>query len=371
MKIQNKLTVINIFNTAGNTNIGLENFAYIKDENIEKHIILVNQSKVDGLNFIEKTYPNSNIDVHSIFSKNKSSNNFFILLVRLFQVLRKLKPDIVHIHHTKSALLASILKRIITFNLVITAHSTFNRYSLVQKVSFLFSYLTSDTVVCNSKNTFSNIPSIINNKKKRLIYNGVNFKEIDRLSIVTNGDDNIIQFGTVSRMIPEKDHKTLINSFARLVKDHDYSHLRLNLIGDGPLKSRLIQLTKDLMVEDYIRFFGNLSREETYKQLGNLDIFVVSSRYEGFCNAMVEASAASIAIVATNIKPLPEVVGEKNALFFEVGDIDSLILVLKKLCDDKNLRESLGKAASNYVRSRYPLDKSANEYAQLYKEMML
>jgi len=366
---KNKLCVLNMFNTAGSTNIGLENFAYIQDDNIEKHIILVNQSKVDGLNFIKKTYPKSNIKVHSIFSKNKYSNNFFILLERLFKIFKKIKPDIVHIHHTKSALLTSILRIVSGFNLVVTAHSTFNRYSLVQKVSFLFSYLMSNTIVCNSKNTFSNIPSIISNNKKRLIYNGVNFKKIDKSTKGGNRDDNIIQIGTVSRMIPEKDHETLVTSFARLIKAFNYNHLRLNLIGDGPLNSKLIRLSKDLKVEDRIQFFGSLSREETYEQLGNLDIFVVSSRYEGFCNAMVEASAASIAIVATNIKPLPEVVGKNNALFFEVGDINGLTLALKKLCEDENLREKMGKNASDYVRSRYPLDKSANEYLKLYKEV--
>jgi glycosyltransferase involved in cell wall biosynthesis len=81
---------------------------------------------------------------------------------------------------------------------------------------------------------------------------------------------------------------------------------------------------------------------------------------------MVEAAGAGKPVVASNIQPLPEVIGEDNALFFETGDSQGLADQLYKLVQDPAKRKAFGEKAKDFVRYRYSLGRSTREHAKLY-----
>ena len=96
---------------------------------------------------------------------------------------------------------------------------------------------------------------------------------------------------------------------------------------------------------------GSLNRNDVYKMLHEIDIFVVSSKFEGFCNAMVEAMMAGCMIVSTNIQPLPEVLGGKNnGILYKVGDYKTLANKLETLCNSREKIDSYSDKSSTYAK---------------------
>ncbi|KAF0279149.1 hypothetical protein BA897_00020 [Spiribacter roseus] len=167
-------------------------------------------------------------------------------------------------------------------------------------------------------------------------------------------------------MVPQKDLPTLLRGFAKAYAKSEVP-LTLRLVGDGPERCNIDRLIRELDIEDAVELTGALSRYKVYETLVDMDIFVVSSRWEGFCNAMVEAGAAAKAILATDIDPLPEVIGRENAVFFNAGDSEALGKQLLGLSVDSKRREKLGQKARDFVRHRYSLELSAERYRKVYE----
>lgn len=367
--MKHRITVISVFNRVDSGTIPLENFSEVSSARFDKYIVVLQQSQKEADLFIKKTYPESGISVIST-SLNKTNSSYVKPLLHLASIIRQIKPDIVHSHHTLAAIQTSILRLVFKFRLLVTAHNDYSHYSLFQRLGYGFSYMVTDKLVCNSENTLRNLPFLVSKKKKELIYNGVNFSQLD-LALNTSSDrSGEIQVGSICRMVPFKDLQTLVKGFAYLTINLCKSNVRLVLVGDGPERNKLESLVKDLCLDEKVTFTGFLSRQNVYQELSKLDIFVVSSLWEGFCNAMVEAAAAGKAVIATDVEPLPEVIGRENALFFPAGDHQKLAYLLRELLNYPSKRADLGAKSKYFVRSRYSLQASAQNYEVVYQKLV-
>tara|TARA_R110002110_G_scaffold2830_1_gene14163 strand:+ start:94689 stop:95765 length:1077 start_codon:yes stop_codon:yes gene_type:complete len=352
-----KIKVLCLFNKIGYSNIGLENFANVTDENIIKYVFIRKQPVIEAQYILSRLYPNSKIKL-----LHQSGGIF-----QLSDAIKKIKPDVIHAHHTVPAFNASILKYIYRFKLLITAHSVFHAYSFFQKVAFYFSYIMSDLIVCNSNNTKISLPKLVFKNEITVVYNGIDFSLIDEC--YSHHDNKKIRFGTVCRLVPQKDLTTLIKAYSLFSNNIRADAYELVIVGDGPEMTKLKALVSSLNLDQKVTFTGELSRSEVYKQLHKLDIFVVSSVIEGFCNAMVEAASAGKPVIATYTGPLPEVLGKENALFFEPGNIVELSECLGKLFESKHLRELMAHKAKYFVRDIYSIEKSSNMYSLIYLKL--
>jgi glycosyltransferase involved in cell wall biosynthesis len=274
-----------------------------------------------------------------------------------------------HAHHAQAALLAALLRCFPKTRLVTTAHNDFRRYKFRHKISFGFSFLFSDRIVCNSEGTKASLPWFVKQERVLVIYNGVDFRKLDKVDSSTQKTKgNAVTVGTVCRMVPQKDIPTLLRGFAQAYTQSE-TPLTLRLVGDGSQRRVVDRLICELDIKDAVELTGALPRDEAYKNLVHMDIFVVSSRWEGFCNAMVEAAAVGKAIIASDIDPLPEVINRDNALFFEVGDSNALCAQILTLCNNKGERLRMAQCGRDYVRERYSLEVSAREYKEVYQEL--
>src|SRR6185503_10033840 len=105
-----------------------------------------------------------------------------------------------------------------------------------------------------------------------------------------------------ARLSPEKDHVTLLKGFQRLLSDR--MDADLIIVGDGPLKKYLVQLAKDLKIDDKVKFLG--FREDIPQILAAIDIFVLPSTMEGISLTLLEAMAAGKPVVTTFVGGNPE-----------------------------------------------------------------
>lgn len=360
--------IICLINQATQSCIPLENFAKIQKDKLEKHVVSLHQSQQDLEFFLQDCYPGNNLIPHGLAHPdlNRFTNKPFIKYLKL---IRKLKPDLVHAHHTHAVLAGMISRLFLPLHFVLTAHNDFKHFKLHQKLIWFVAFQMGDVVICNSANTRKHLPTSLSPKKIFIIYNGVDFNKINQSSSDYT-DQNGFTIGTVGRMVPQKNLETLLRGFYNYLSNSESNEYYLVLIGDGPDKQKMIDLAEELGIQDRVIFKGEMNREDVYRELGNLDVFVVSSIYEGFCNAMVEAAGAALPVVATDIQPLPEVIGKDNARFFPVGDSQALGTILKELEADSNERERLGRAAQEHVISRYSLEASAAKHVELYKNFV-
>ena len=153
-------------------------------------------------------------------------------------------------------------------------------------------------------------------------------------------------FGTVCRLVDFKNIPLIIKSFEKIIFVHKID-ASLIIIGAGPLEKNLKNLVNKLNLADRVEFTGLLNRDNVYERVRGFDAFIVSSLYEGFCNAMVEAAAIGVPLIVSNITTLREVLGGfQNASFFESNNLDELTNLMRHISSAENF-EIMNKKAIN------------------------
>lgn len=173
--------------------------------------------------------------------------------------------------------------------------------------------------------------------------------------------------GTVCVLRPEKGLSTLLNGFAKLVKQ--YSGARLVIVGSGPELEGLQLLARELAIEDTVWF--EPATAEVPDWLRSIDIFVLPSLSEALSNALMEAMACGCACIASRTGGNPELIGEDDTgLLFEPGNAGELAEKLALLADDQVLRERLAEAAAAKIQSQFSLAASVGRMQEIYEKVL-
>jgi glycosyltransferase involved in cell wall biosynthesis len=167
----------------------------------------------------------------------------------------------------------------------------------------------------------------------------------------------------VGRLIEQKDHATLLRAFA-LVRD-EVPEARLAILGSGPLEARTRALVAELELAGTVFLPG---RTEIRGWLARADVFVHTSRWEGFGIVLLEAMLARLPIVATRVSAVPEIVvdGETGALF-EQGDATGIARALTSLLADPEQARRLGAAGAARARSEFSVAKMVERTLAVYR----
>ncbi len=143
-----------------------------------------------------------------------------------------------------------------------------------------------------------------------------------------------------------------------------------HIAGDGPQMSVLQSLAKELGLGDRVHFLGWQSREQLMKCYGQANIFLFPSRHEGMPNALLEAMASGLPVIASCIAGNEElVVDGETGYLVPSEDIEALRAALKKLLSERTSREQMGKASRQYVEENYSWESTAQQYALLLEKV--
>jgi glycosyltransferase involved in cell wall biosynthesis len=163
---------------------------------------------------------------------------------------------------------------------------------------------------------------------------------------------DVVVLGYTGRLAHIKGPDVLLRAVARL---HTQTlPVRLVIVGEGAEEASLKALTQQLGIRAITHFSGRLPRAEIYGAIKGFDIAAVPSREEGFGLSALEAMAAGVPVVATQIDALQEVVPEGvTGLLCRVSDPASLADALTRLVSDVALRQKLGAAGVAHVSRLY------------------
>lgn len=168
-----------------------------------------------------------------------------------------------------------------------------------------------------------------------------------RLGLPTTG----VVVGTVGRLEARKGTALLIEAAARLIKK-GLPDLRVVVVGDGPLRDELPALAARLGISDHVSMLGD--RPDVAEVLTALDMFVLPSRTEGMSNALLEAMAAALPVVATAVGGNPEVVSaETTGVLVPPDDVTAMADAMLRVAMSPALATELGAAARRRVEERY------------------
>lgn len=209
-------------------------------------------------------------------------------------------------------------------------------------------------------------------EKVKVVYSGVRILDKE-LPLNKKYEEKIIL--NVGRLVEKKGTEYLIKAMNILIRKHN--NVYLYICGDGPLKNKLIDLTKQLRLEKYVKFLGWMKREEIFKLMQQAYIFVLpsvtakSGDTEGLPTVILEAMMFSLPVVATIHSGIPEAVisGETGFLVPE-KDVRSLAEKIDILLSDSHLADRMGRKGRELVEEKFNLGKQIEKLEQIYREFL-
>src|SRR6266436_2159412 len=179
--------------------------------------------------------------------------------------------------------------------------------------------------------------------------------------------DQDVLFVCVARFAPQKNHALLLRAFAQGHASDPNAHLVL--IGDGVLREQLEEQAKNLGLVSQVRFLG--LRADIPDALGAMDVFVLSSDWEGNPLSVIEAMASGLPIVSSAVGGVPDLFESgKEGLMVRPGDVQGLSNSMVYLSRNREARRSFGMAAARRARENYDVSKMVQAYEELYEDVV-
>jgi glycosyltransferase involved in cell wall biosynthesis len=174
-------------------------------------------------------------------------------------------------------------------------------------------------------------------------------------------DDSTFVVGTVARLDPVKDLETLVRAIGSPATRRPVTLL---VIGDGPERSRIEAAARESGGGASVRFLGH--RDDARDLLSACDVYANSSISEGISLTILEAMAAGLPVVATQVGGTPEIVDASCGRLVPSRDAERLATTLGQLANDSALRAALGRTARARVEERFTLDRMIAQYRDTY-----
>jgi len=309
------------------------------------------------------------VPVFEVYNAPGKDFRFFFKLYRFF---KSLGIEIVHAHNGYMWLYSTIPARLAGARVVYTEHSVHENPSrLFLLWSKLMERLT-DKIVVPSKHVRNLLHrrQHVDTSGVKVIYNGVNISRIDKKFDADakrselNISPGVKIIGIVARLVPVKNHECLIDAMeiiaSRMYKCH------LLIIGDGPRRTFLEKKVQDLGLGSIVSFMGN--RKDVPELLKIMDLFVLCSNSEGFPVSILEAMAAGVPVVATNVGGVKEALADGLAgRLVSPANPKELADAMMEVLADPDTRRKFKEAARELINEYFSVDIMVRRYMDVYR----
>ena len=311
-----------------------------------------------------------------IFVLNKPPGLSFKTILKLSEVIRKIRPHIVHTHNFGPLIYTTAAKFISPpFKLLHGEHGMIKPEDNTKfKIGLRkFCYKQCDlihTVSCGLKDYFVNLG--FPPKKILPVFNGVDtekFKPEYKLDVrrELNLPENAIILGVVGRFDRGKRHRELIEAFNNMADN--FKNVYLLFVGDGGTDcDQVKEIANRSPYRERIIFAGYQRNMAPYYQA--MDILIIPSLKEGFPNVLLEAMACGIPALAHPTPGTSETITDgKDGFLRNLESVDMICESVKEVISDLNRIKFLGECARQKVQTQFSLQKMANDYADVYRNL--
>ncbi|GAX39157.1 glycosyl transferase [Tolypothrix sp. NIES-4075] len=356
------LHVINSFEGGGAEKLTLQIHQMCLQQGIDSHALSLMQSSAGSL-------PNA-------YSLGFDSPYQLSVPFKLYSFLSQPQwkdINVIHVHLFPSQLFTPIISRYLNLkaSLITTEHSTVNWRrnkfygKLIDKI--FYSFYQRIICVCSAAadSLLDSQPQLM--KKITTIHNGIDIQEyLPNSTLKIKGNTPIII--SIGRLVELKNYATAIRALNK-ISEQAFEYW---ILGSGVLEYELRELVNSLNLESKVKFLG--FRTDVPDLLHQADIFLLTSLWEGFNLSLLEAMAAELPVIVSNVPGVREAVTEESdekshvAFLVEPLSEDDIANKLSKLLADQNLRLTMGKNAQ--IRSsRFDIKQTVTKYIDLYQKM--
>lgn len=333
----------------------------------------------EGSGYFYETLSALGVPFHEIKSAKRDINivSDMRLFFELLSLFRKEKPDVLHLNSSKIGAAGALAGKLAGVkNIIFTAHgwafndprSAWERYAIIAISKF--AGLFQNAIICVSDYDRQRAIHYHVAKPEKLItiHNGIDADAVPFLAKneareKLNLPEDAFVIGTIANFYKTKSLDTLV--FAA-ISSANLENIRFVIIGDGPEKEKMERLIEKYQLTKNFILPGVIKDANTY--LKAFDIFVLPSKKEGLPYALLEAMAAHLPCITSDVGGIPEIIeNEQNGIVIKditPGKIWNAIAGLKK---EKKKARTLGAQAYTTVEKQFSLDAMRKKTLALYR----
>ena len=304
--------------------------------------------------------------------------------IRAFLSLYKLFKEedftIIHTHSSKAGLLARLAAVLNKTPIVIhTIHGfAFNDFMNMFKKNFfiyvekLLAKWTDVLITVSNLNKKKIIDlNIAHENKIKNIYSGIDLrlftnKRNDDFRKELNLENDHLLLGSVGRLSDQKDPITMIEAFGIISKPFPNAHLAL--VGDGELKGKILEKIDKLKLNGKVHLIGN--KNNPWSVYHSMDLFIMSSIYEGVGRSITEALSCGVPVVCTDVEGVPEIVRDNiTGILVPPKDSNKLADGIIRTLNDMDTAKKMAEEGRRFVNDNFDVNRMVNDIDSLYNTL--
>jgi glycosyltransferase involved in cell wall biosynthesis len=286
-----------------------------------------------------------------------------VAFVKILQLLKRERVDIIHAHSSRDAWLAGAAGKLRGVPVFRTRH-------LLTPIGgpYVYARLTDRVLTVSEDVRRYLISAGVPGEKIIAVPTGIDLKRFDpartdladmRARFHLSRDAYVI--GLVAVLRKAKGHRFLLQAVKRLAPE--FPQLKLLIVGTGPQEQNINNLIKELGLDAQVRMLGH--QDDIPSLLRALDVFVLPAQEEALGTALIEATAMGVPVIATRIGGIPEVLGE-TGLLFESEDVEALANHLRTLIRSPELAARMRVQGAARARELYDENLMVRRTEELY-----
>lgn len=277
----------------------------------------------------------------------------------------RFRPDVVISFLIEADFLTYMLHKKYKYLWISSERNDPSAYKKVRQLILKYIYKSVDLFVCQSlyvSNYYTSIPL----ERKIIIPNPIGSSVLGELK----KEKLPIKIVSIGRLAQQKNFALLIRAFNR-IRNELAIELSLTIYGDGPQRKYLKELIKDLKLETIVKLPG--SDKNVLENIGDAALYVMSSDFEGFPNALLEAAAMGLPVIATDVKTgtVRDLVTDQIGIIVPVNDEIELAKAMKHMVTDNELRQSIRGKQAKVIQSKYSQKLIAERWGKAIEKICL
>lgn len=339
--------------------------------NIKITIILLNH----GL--LADKLKSSNINIH-IFDETKNST--ITIFKKIYSLLKKIKPDIIHTHRKKENIIGGITALLLrTTKSIRTVHGApeytphiwqVKKY-ISQSLDILAGRYLQNIIVSVSNELSVILMQRFPERKVRIVENGIDLNEVKNMSkqnISFSTDQNLKKIAIVGRLVSVKRIDIFIE-IARLLTSSTTDKYAFYIFGDGPLYNEISSSISKMGLQKHVLIMGFQENIPSY--LSKMDLLLITSDHEGLPMTLLEAISLHVPVISHSIGGIPKVLknGECGILI-QNQEPEEYVIAIKNILSSKERYSQISMQAYKHVQKNYSAFRTAEKYCDIYYELI-